>query len=153
MSKLKTFLTGIVLLLVCCSASLCSASGTIDANKTYTISGAKLLKLDSNLKQLKDINKKQQMQLAEQLQQIKTLNEKLEKAEKSAKESSEALKMAEEASTKAQGSLTNVNQSLMKLSIQEKETRLRIKKQRNTWEFVSGVLGAYCLHRWIKDSN
>lgn len=136
MKSLRTFLTGVVLVLVCFSASLCSASATIDANKTYTISGAKLLKLDSNLKQLKDINKKQQTQLAEQLQQIKLLNEKLEKAEESAKESSEALKQAETASTKAQDSLTNVNQSLMKLSLNEKETRLRIKRQRNMWEAI-----------------
>lgn len=151
MKRLRALVTGIVLVSLCFLASPCFASATIDVNKTYTISGAKLLKLDSNLKQLKEINRKQQMQLAEQSQQIKLLNEKLERAEQSAKESEAALKKAEEASMKAQGSLTNVNQSLMKLSLSEKETRLRIKRQRNTWEAVSGGLVLYMAYKWLND--
>ena len=153
MKRLRALVTGIVLVSLCFLASPCFASATIDVNKTYTISGAKLLKLDSNLKQLKEINKKQQMQLAEQSQQIKLLNEKLEKAEKSAKESREALTKAKEASMKAQGSLTNANQSLMKLSLSEKETRLRIKRQRNTWEAVAGCFAMYTLYKWVNDQR
>ena len=151
MKRLRALVTGIVLVSLCFLASPCFASATIDVNKTYTISGVKLLKLDSNLKQLKEINRKQQMQLAEQSQQIKLLNEKLERAEQSAKESEAALKKAEETSMKAQGSLTNVNQSLMKLSLNEKETRLRIKRQRNTWEAVSGGLVLYMAYKWLND--
>ena len=153
MKRLKALITGIVLASLCFLASPCFASATIDANRTYTISGEKLLKLDSNLKQLKEINRKQQTQLAEQLQQIKLLNEKLVKAEQSAKESREALTKAEEASMKAQGSLTNVNQSLMKLSLNEKETRLRIKRQRNTWEAISGGLALCLVHKWLNDHH
>ena len=153
MKRLRTLITGIVLVSLCFLASPCFASATIDVNKTYTISGAKLLKLDSNLKQLKEINKKQQTQLAEQSQQIRLLNEKLGRAEQSAKESAPALRKAEEASMKAQGSLMNVNQSLMKLSLNEKETRLRIKRQRNTWEAVSGGLVLYMAYKWMHDHH
>lgn len=153
MKRLRLLIIGIVLASLCFLASPCFASATIDVNKTYTISGEKLLKLDSNLKQLKEINRKQQTQLAEQSQQIKLLNEKLVKVEQSAKESREALMKAEEASMRAQGSLMNVNQSLMKLSLSEKETRLRIKRQRNTWEAVAGCFALYTLHKWMNDHS
>ncbi len=133
-------LVSLVLFAFSCFVCSVSSAATLEDNGTYQITGRQLRVLDSNLKKLKDINELQQSRLNEQQSQITQLNEKLARAEKSLEESNEALTTADGALTKAQDSLTSANKSLMKLSKEEKRTRLRIKRQRNTFIVVSSLL-------------
>lgn len=127
------FLSLSILLFSSCSAM---ASAHIEPDKQYVLSGSELQTLNNNLSKLRSINEQQQERLAKQQEQLKMLNEKLSVAEQQLQKSNEALVRAKDNSQRAEGSLTNANQSLTKLLSEEKETRLRIKRQRNMWEAI-----------------
>ena len=121
-----------------------SAAGTIEPGASYVISGKQLMTLNDDLNRLKAINAQQQQRLEKQTVQLSQLQMQLEEARASLQTSREDLQKAKENSAKANDSLTNANQSLTAWSAEEKRTRLRIKRQRNSWEAIAaGLLVAW----------
>ena len=132
-------------LLVFLSLLLCwwlfLAPGTCSASGTYQITEEELTQLESNLSQLSSINTKLQMESKKQLQQVAQLQSQVAQLKSQ-------LAQLQEASQTQEDSLTNANKLLEEYAIAEKNKRLKIKAQRNTYfvMMVAATAFAVC-HR------
>ena len=117
------------------SPATCSASGT------YQITEEELTQLESNLSQLSSINTKLQLESKKQLEQVALLQSQVAQLKSQ-------LALLQEASQKQEDSLTNANKLLEEYAIAEKNKRLKIKAQRNTYfvMMVAATAFAVC-HR------
>ena len=102
------------------SPATCSASGT------YQITEEELTSLESNLSRLSSINTKLQLESKKQLEQVALLQSQVAQLKSQ-------LALLQEASQKQEDSLTNANKLLEEYAIAEKNKRLKIKAQRNTY--------------------
>ena len=102
------------------SPATCSASGT------YQITEEELTQLESNLSRLSSINTKLQLESKKQLEQVALLQSQVAQLKSQ-------LALLQEASQKQEDSLTNANKLLEEYAIAEKNKRLKIKAQRNTY--------------------
>ena len=105
---------------------LFSAPGTCSASGTYQITEEELTSLESNLSRLSSINTKLQLESKKQLEQVALLQSQVAQLKSQ-------LALLQEASQKQEDSLTNANKLLEEYAIAEKNKRLRIKAQRNTY--------------------
>ena len=117
-------------LLAFLSALLCwwlfSAPATCSASGTYQITEEELTSLESNLSRLSSINTKLQLESKKQLEQVALLQSQVAQLKSQ-------LALLQEASQKQEDSLTNANKLLEEYAIAEKNKRLKIKAQRNTY--------------------
>lgn len=120
---------------------LFSAPATCSASGTYQITEEELTQLESNLSRLSSINSKLQMESKTQNTQVTQLQEQL----KLLQSQLTALRLESE---KQQALLTAANKSLEEYAIAEKNKRLKIKAQRNTYfvMMVAATAFAVC-HR------
>ena len=117
------------------------APGTCSASGTYQITEEELTQLESNLSQLSSINTKLQLESKKQLQQVAQLQSQVAQLKSQ-------LAQLQEASQTQEDSLTNANKLLEEYAIAEKNKRLKIKAQRNTYfvMMVAATAFAVC-HR------
>ena len=122
------------LLLLFLSALLCwwlfFAPGTCSASRTpepmYQITESELTTLENNLAQLSSINNRLQVDLKAQSDEATLLRKQLAELKKE-------LEQLRSLSQTQESSLTNANELLDKFAQEEKNKRLRIKAQRNTY--------------------
>ena len=118
------------LLLLFLSLLLCwwlfLAPATCSASGTYQITEEELTSLESNLSRLSSINTKLQLESKKQLEQVALLQSQVAQLKSQ-------LALLQEASQKQESSLTNANKLLEEYAIAEKNKRLKIKAQRNTY--------------------
>ena len=105
---------------------LFSAPATCSASGTYQITEEELTQLESNLSRLSSINTKLQLESKKQLEQVALLQSQVAQLKSQ-------LALLQEASQKQESSLTNANKLLEEYAIAEKNKRLKIKAQRNTY--------------------
>ena len=105
---------------------LFSAPATCSASGMYQITEEELTQLESNLSQLSSINTKLQLESKKQLEQVALLQSQVAQLKSQ-------LALLQEASQKQEDSLTNANKLLEEYAIAEKNKRLKIKAQRNTY--------------------
>lgn len=132
----------VFLLLAACSPPA-FASATTEVEKPermYLISESEVRTLQSSLTRLKSNNEKLQTDLTSLRSELQKSRERSLELEKQLSKQTEQLNQLREQSRNQETSLTNANESFKAWSAEEKQTRLRIKRQRNTWEAVSGVL-------------
>ena len=102
------------------SPATCSASGT------YQITEEELTQLETNLRKLEQLSSTQKTELTRLRQQLTKSEQELALLKSQLATSSTQL-------TQAQNSLDNANQLLKEFAQEEKNKRLRIKAQRNTY--------------------
>ena len=117
------------------SPATCSASGT------YQITEEELTSLESNLSRLSSINTKLQLESKKQLEQVALLQSQVAQLKSQ-------LELLQEASQKQEDSLTNANKLLEEFATAEKNKRLKIKAQRNTYFTLMVAAAAFAVcHR------
>ena len=102
----------------------CSASGTPEP--MYQITESELTTLENNLAQLSSINNRLQVDLREQSNEATRLRQELDALKRE-------LEQLRSLSQTQESSLTNANKLLEEYAIAEKNKRLKIKAQRNTY--------------------
>ena len=117
----------------------CSASGTPEP--MYQITESELTTLENNLAQLSSINNRLQVDLREQSNEATRLRQELDALKRE-------LEQLRSLSQTQESSLTNANKLLEEYAIAEKNKRLKIKAQRNTYFtlMVAATIAAVC-HR------
>ena len=117
----------------------CSASGTPEP--MYQITESELTTLENNLAQLSSINNRLQVDLREQSNEATRLRQELDALKRE-------LEQLRSLSQTQESSLTNANKLLEEYAIAEKNKRLKIKAQRNTYfvMLVAATAFAVC-HR------
>lgn len=118
------------LLLLLLSLLLCwwlfFAPGTCSASGTYQITEEELTQLETNLRKLEQLSSTQKTELARLKEQLAQSQEQLQMLKAQLNTSAEQL-------TTAQNSLQTANELLDKFAQEEKNKRLKIKAQRNTY--------------------
>ena len=133
------------LLLLFLSALFCywlvSGSTTAYASGTYQITEAELTQLETNLQKLEQLSNTQKTELTR-------LREQLAQSQKQLQMLKAQLNTSAEQLTTAQNSLQTANELLDKFAQEEKNKRLKIKAQRNTYFtlMVAAAVAAVC-HR------
>jgi septal ring factor EnvC (AmiA/AmiB activator) len=120
---------------------LVSGSTTVYASEMYQITEAELSQLETNLSRLEQISSTQKTELTRLRQQLAQSQEQLQMLKAQLNTSAEQL-------TTAQNSLDSANKLLQEFAQEEKNKRLRIKAQRNTYFvlMVAAAVAAVC-HR------
>ena len=120
---------------------LFSASATCSASGTYQITEAELTQLETNLRKLEQLSSTQKTELTRLQEQLAQSQEQLQMLKAQLNTSAEQL-------TTAQTSLDNANKLLQEFAQEEKNKRLKIKAQRNTYFtlMVAATIAAVC-HR------
>lgn len=137
--RTKKLLLLLLSLLFC--SWLFSAPATCSASGTYQITEAELTRLETNLSRLEQISRTQKTELTRLRQQLAQSQEQLQMLKAQLNTSAEQL-------TTAQNSLQTANELLDKFAQEEKNKRLKIKAQRNTYFtlMVAATIAAVC-HR------
>ena len=122
-----------------CGSTTAYASGTPEP--MYQITESELTTLETNLAQLKAINTRLQLESKEQLEQAAQLRTQVAQLK-------QQLMQLREASINQEDLLTSANKLLEEYAIAEKNKRLKIKAQRNTYFclMVAAAVAAVC-HR------
>ena len=120
---------------------LVSGSTTAYASGTYQITEAELTQLETNLQKLEQLSNTQKTELTR-------LREQLAQSQKQLQMLKAQLNTSAEQLTTAQNSLVNANKLLQEYATEEKNKRLKIKAQRNTYFtlMVAATIAAVC-HR------
>ena len=120
---------------------LFSAPATCSASGTYQITEEELTRLETNLRKLEQLSSTQKTELARLKEQLAQSQEQLQMLKTQLNTSAEQL-------TTAQNSLGNANKLLQEFAQEEKNKRLKIKAQRNTYFtlMVAATIAAVC-HR------
>ena len=122
-----------------CGSTTAYASGIPEP--MYQITESELTTLENNISRLKAINSKLQSESKKQLEQVAQLRTQVSQLK-------QQLMQLREASMTQEDSLTNANKLLETFAIEEKNKRLKIKAQRNTYfvMMVAAAVAAVC-HR------
>ena len=120
---------------------LFSAPATCSASGTYQITEEELTQLETNLRKLEQLSATQKTELTRLRQQLAQSQEQLQMLKAQLNTSAEQL-------TTAQNSLNSANKLLQEYALAEKNKRLKIKAQRNTYFtlMVAATIAAVC-HR------
>ena len=120
---------------------LFSAPATCSASGTYQITEEELTQLETNLRKLEQLSSTQKTELARLKEQLAQSQEQLQMLKTQLNTSAEQL-------TTAQNSLDSANKLLQEFAQEEKNKRLKIKAQRNTYFvlMVAAAVAAVC-HR------
>ena len=117
----------------------CSASGTPEP--MYQITESELTTLENNLAQLSSINNRLQVDLREQSNEATRLRQELDALKRE-------LEQLRSLSQTQESSLTNANKLLEEYATAEKNKRLKIKAQRNTYFTLMVAAAAFAVcHR------
>lgn len=120
------------------ASGICWASGT---EPTYTITETELTTLENNLATLSSINSKLQLESKKQLEQVAQLQNQVAQLKNQ-------LAQLQEASLTQESSLATANKLLAEYATAEKNKRLRIKAQRNTYFIMMVAATAFAVcHR------
>lgn len=143
MLKLKTVcaaccLSWLLFALPCYAAPLLDTS--TGPEKMYTLSEQELTTLERNSSELAKINEELQATCNGQKVQLTTLQEQLTQAQKLSMKLKSQIDRLTVQSAEQQNLIEKTNKSLQKFAQEEKRTRLRIKRQRNTWEAAAAAL-------------
>lgn len=148
MLKLKTVCAACCLSLLL-SALPCYAASSLDTNTTpekmYTLSEQELKTLEKNSNELQKINEQLQATCNGQEVQLTTLQEQLTQAQELSLKLKNQIDRLTAQSAEQQSLIKKTNESLQKFAKEEKRTRLRIKRQRNTWEAAAALLACVAI--------
>lgn len=143
MLKLKTVCAACCLSLLLLSLP-CYAAPSLDTStgpeKMYTLSEQELTTLERNSNELAKINEQLQATCNGQEVQLTTLQEQLTQAQELSLRLKNQIDRLTAQSAEQQSLIAKTNKLLQESAKEEKRTRLRLKRQRNTWEAVAGVL-------------
>lgn len=143
MPKLKTAFAACCLSLLL-SALPCYAAPSLDTStapeKMYTLSEQELETLEQNSNELAKINEQLRQTCNGQEVQLTTLQEQLTQAQELSLRLKNQIDSLTAQSAEQQSLIEKTNRLLQESAKEEKRTRLRIKRQRNTWEAAAALL-------------
>lgn len=140
----------------CCLSLLllalpCYAAPSLDTStapeKMYTLSEQELTKLEQNSSELAKINEQLQATCNGQEVQLTTLQKQLTQAQELSLRLKNQIDRLTAQSAEQQSLIEKTNESLQKFAQEEKRTRLRIKRQRNTWEAAAALLASVAIQK------
>ena len=150
MLRLKTAFAACCLSLLL-SALPCYAAPLPDTStapeKMYALSEQELTTLERNSNELARINEQLQATCNGQELQLTTLQEQLTKAQELSLRLKNQIDRLTAQSAEQQSLIKKTNESLQKFAKEEKRTRLRIKRQRNTWEAAAALLACVAIKK------
>lgn len=131
------------------SALPCYAAPPLDTNtapgKMYTLSEQELTTLEKNSSELAKINEQLQRTCNGQEIQLTTLQEQLTQAQELSLKLKNQIDSLTAQSAEQQSLIEKTNELLKKSAQEEKRTRLRLKRQRNTWEAAAALLACVAI--------
>lgn len=148
MLKLKTVCAA------CCLSLLlfalpCYAAPSLDINtvpgKMYTLSEQELTTLERNSNELAKINEQLQATCNGQEVQLTTLQKQLTQAQELSMKLKSQIDSLTAQSAEQQNLIEKTNKLLQESAKEEKRTRLRLKRQRNTWEAAAALLACVAI--------
>lgn len=143
MPKLKTVCAACCLSWLLCALP-CYAAPPLDTStapeKMYTLSEQELTTLEKNSSELARINEELRKTCNGQEVQLTTLQKQLTQAQELSLRLKNQIDSLTAQSAEQQSLIKKTNESLQKFAQEEKRTRLRLKRQRNTWEAVAGAM-------------
>lgn len=150
MPRLKTACAACCLSLLL-SALPCYAAPSLDTNtapeKMYTLSEQELTTLEQNSNELAKINAELQRTCNGQEVQLTTLQEQLTQAQELSLRLKNQIDRLTAQSAEQQSLIEKTNKLLQESAKEEKRTRLRLKRQRNTWEAAAALLACVAIKK------
>ena len=150
MLRLKTVCAACCLSWLLCALP-CYAAPSPDTNtapeKMYTLSEQELATLEKNSNELAKINETLRRTCNSQEVQLTTLQKQLTQAQELSLKLKSQIDSLTAQSAEQQNLIKKTNESLQKFAQEEKRTRLRIKRQRNTWEAAAAVLAFVAIQK------
>lgn len=150
MPKLKTVCAACCLSLLLCALP-CYAAPSPDTStvpvKMYTLSEQELATLEQNSNELARINEELRKTCNGQEVQLTTLQKQLTQAQELSLKLKSQIDSLTAQSAAQQNLIKKTNESLQKFAKEEKRTRLRIKRQRNTWEAAAALLACVAIKK------
>ena len=150
MLKLKTVFAACCLSLLLLALP-CYAAPPLDTNtapvKMYTLSEQELATLEWNSSELAKINETLRKTCNGQEVQLTTLREQLTQAQELSMKLKNQIDSLTAQSAEQQSLIEKTNELLKKSAQEEKRTRLRIKRQRNTWEAAAALLACVAIKK------
>ena len=140
----------------CCLSLLllalpCYAAPSLDTStapgKMYTLSEQELTTLEQNSNELAKINEELRKTCNGQEIQLTTLQKQLTQAQALSLKLKSQIDSLTAQSAEQQSLIEKTNESLQKFAQEEKRTRLRIKRQRNTWEAAAALLACVAIKK------
>ena len=140
----------------CCLSLLlfalpCYAAPSPDTNtapvKMYTLSEQELTTLEKNSNELAKINEQLQATCNGQEVQLTTLQKQLTQAQDLSMKLKNQIDSLTAQSAEQQSLIEKTNELLKKSAQDEKRTRLRLKRQRNTWEAAAALLACVAIKK------
>lgn len=148
MLKLKTVCAACCLSLLLCALP-CYAAPSLDINtvpgKMYTLSEQELTTLERNSNELAKINEQLQATCNGQEVQLTTLQKQLTQAQELSMKLKSQIDSLTAQSAEQQNLIEKTNKLLQESAKEEKRTRLRLKRQRNTWEAAAALLACVAI--------
>lgn len=148
MLRLKTVCAACCLSLLLCALP-CYAAPSPDTNtapvKMYTLSEQELTTLEQNSNELAKINEQLRRTCNGQEVQLTTLQEQLTQAQELSMKLKNQIDSLTAQSAEQQNLIRKTNRLLQESAKEEKRTRLRIKRQRNTWEAAAALLACVAI--------
>lgn len=150
MLKLKTACAAcclsLLLLALPCYAAPSPDTSTVP-EKMYTLSEQELATLEQNSNELAKINEALRKTCNGQEVQLTTLQKQLTQAQELSLKLKSQIDSLTAQSAEQQSLIARTNESLQKFAQEEKRTRLRLKRQRNTWEAAAAVLACVAIKK------
>lgn len=150
MPKLKTVFAACCLSLLLLALP-CYAAPSPDTNtapvKMYTLSEQELTTLEQNSNELAKINEQLQATCNGQEIQLTNLQKQLTQAQELSLKLKNQIDRLTAQSTEQQSLIEKTNKLLQKFAQEEKRTRLRLKRQRNTWEAAAALLACVAIQK------
>lgn len=140
----------------CCLSLLlfalpCYAAPLPDTNtapvKVYTLSEQELTTLEQNSNELAKINEELRRTCNGQEVQLTTLRQRLTQAQELSMKLKNQIDSLTAQSAEQRSLIEKTNELLKKSAQEEKRTRLRIKRQRNTWEAAAALLACVAIKK------
>ena len=113
------------------------APGISQASEMYTLTEPELVRLETSLNRLQQINEQSQTELTQLRAELAKAKEELRLANTQLTEQTKMLQALKTTSIQQEKLLQTANESLRQFAAEEKRTRLQIKAQRNLWQGIS----------------
>ena len=150
MLKLKTVCAACCLSWLLCALP-CYAAPSPDTStapgKMYTLTEQELTILERNSSELAKINEQLRKTCNGQEVQLTTLQEQLTQAQELSQKLKNQIDSLTAQSAEQQSLIEKTNRLLQESAQEEKRTRLRIKRQRNTWEAAAALLACVAIKK------
>lgn len=150
MLKLKTVFAACCLSWLLCALP-CYAEPSQDTStapvKMYTLSEQELETLERNSNELAKINEQLRKTCNGQEVQLTTLKEQLTQAQELSMKLKSQIDSLTAQSAEQRNLIEKTNRLLQESAKEEKRTRLRLKRQRNTWEAAAALLACVAIKK------